>query len=133
MKSLQTPSRQNRTERARADVVVRVVVVVAGMLLASGCGSQPQLSPANRHVARTLRTAVSAKNPQWLETNAKLIEEQHAAAKLSEEEYAALKRIIDQARAGDWAGAKAAVDKLEQAQAPTAEELEQVKGARPQP
>jgi len=90
-------------------------------LLGSGCSRPPQIGQENRRLIGSLRTAVAARNTDWLDQNAGLVEERHTQGSLAEDQYAALKSIIDQARAGNWVDAATAVTRLSKAQQPTGE------------
>lgn len=109
----------------------RYTFLALGLLLLSGCGGQPQVAPANRHLLESLRTAVSAQRSDWLEANAKLLDEQHAAGKLGDTEFTTLQAIIAEAREGRWAEADARVTKLAAGQRVTAEDLSRLKAQRP--
>ena len=92
----------------------------------TGCGP-PAVAPGNRELVGSLRTAVSAKNTEWLEANAKLVDERREKGELSDAELAEFSTIIQAARAGDWAAAQKQVIALEKAFRPTPEELERAK------
>jgi len=99
--------------------------LMAVAILAAGCG-HPQASPLNRPLIASLRTAVSTQNPEWLERNASIIDERHAAGELSEEERDAFQTIIGLARDGQWEEAEQRLIALQKAQRPTAAEVQQV-------
>jgi len=107
-----TPSKQN----------CLLLVLLALAVTVAGCGP-PQASPPNRQLIASLRTALSAQNPEWLEKNAKILEERRAAGQTSEEEFAAFQAIIQQARAGQWKEAERQVMAFQKAQRPTDEEV----------
>lgn len=92
------------------------------LVVASGCGRQPQVGPLNRDLLVSLATAVSAREPEWLDRNERRIQEQHDAGQMTEAEYRTFRTILDQARSGDWSGAEAAVYALRDGQEPTAED-----------
>jgi hypothetical protein len=99
-----------------------VVVLVALALCVQGCGP-PQAAPQNRQLIASLRTALSAQNPDWLEQNATILEQRRAAGEVSEDELAAFQAIIEQARAGQWKEAEAQAIAFQKAQRPTREEM----------
>jgi hypothetical protein len=73
----------------------------------SGCGGEPtQREVQNARAFEALLTAVSLKNAQEVERDAKLIEERHTAGELSEGNYREIEKIIEKARAKDWAAAE---------------------------
>ena len=80
----------------------QIVLLVA---VIGGCSAQPQISKANVKLVAKLRTAVAAKKPDWLNSAAKQIDEQHRDGKLSEDEYKALEPIVSDARQGHWSEA----------------------------
>jgi hypothetical protein len=102
---------------------------LAGLVLAiaAGCSGQPQVARNNRRLIESLQTAVSAKKTDWLEENARVIQERHAAGELSQAELASFQKIIDTARAGDWSQAQQDVFALGEAQRPTADDLERLR------
>jgi hypothetical protein len=107
---------------------------VAGCLFAlvvmlAGCG-YPVAEPANMELISSLRTALSARNDQWLDENEKIVEQRREAGEMGDEPYAAFRGIIDQARAGDWAGAEHASVDFQRAQRPTPEQIEQMRRIR---
>jgi hypothetical protein len=91
----------------------------------------PQIAAANRQLVASLRTAVSARNKQWLEINAQLVNERHKQQTLSDAEFEVLQAIISQARGGDWQGAEKRLIKLSKAQRVTDEDRQRLK--QPQP
>ncbi len=100
--------------------------LLTGLAVAAGCGP-PQVGPGNYKLVAGLRTAISARRIDWLETTAKLASERHAAGELNDEQFAALESIIAQGRQGHWEQAESEVVRLSKAQRPTAEEIEQLK------
>lgn len=96
-------------------------IMILGVVLA-GCNRPPQLGAQNRRLLESLKTAVMAKNADWLEENARLIETRQKEGGLHEEEYRALASIIREARANNWSGAQDEVMRLAKAQAPVPEE-----------
>lgn len=107
--------------RARRLVFLGVPMLAAAAI---GCGHEPQVSDANREIVVSLATAVSTRNPDWIDSNARLIEKQRTDGQCSDAEYEAFQNIIAQTRAGDWEAAEAAAYALRDAQKPTAEDLE---------
>ena len=101
-------------------------LIVLAWTLVSGCGRYPQVSVDNREIIISLATAISAQNSTWLEQNARLIESRKAEGKLSGAEFATFSAIIAQARAGQWKAATDAVYALRDAQAPTADDRQNV-------
>jgi hypothetical protein len=72
-----------------------------------GCGGEPsEREVKNAQAFEALLTAVSLKNPHELESDAKLIDERHAAGDLSDENHNQLAEIINKARAKDWHAAQ---------------------------
>jgi len=79
----------------------RLVVLAVLAIWIGGCGP-PQASPQNRQLIASLRTALSSPNPDWLEQNAKILEDRRAAGQASEAEFAAFQAIIAKAQEGQW-------------------------------
>ncbi len=86
------------------------------LLLGMGCHRPPQIGQENRRLITSLRTAVAAHKVDWLDLNARAINDRYEAGSLSGEQYAALKSIIDHAREGNWADAELEVNQLAKAQ-----------------
>jgi hypothetical protein len=95
-------------------------------LLASGCGGPPQVAHDHRRLVLSMATAVSARNPEWLEANAKIVDDLRGQGKLSAAEDAAFSSILTKARSGDWDAAREEAYGLRDAQEPTAETSEAV-------
>jgi hypothetical protein len=81
----------------------------------TGC-SKPQVGAEHVELISSLRTAASAQNPQWLETNAETIEGLHASGELDDEAHASFRAIIEAGRAGDWETAESRAISLQKAQ-----------------
>jgi hypothetical protein len=72
-----------------------------------GCGGEPtQREVKNAQAFEALLTAVSLKNENEVEGDAKLIEERYASGAISEAKYRELSEIIAKARAKDWSAAE---------------------------
>lgn len=99
------------------------------LVVAGGC-FYPVAEPINMELISSLRTALSARNEEWLKVNADIVEERHASGEMRDDEYAAFKGIIDQARAGQWAEAEKATLKFQRAQRPTREQIDEVRKVR---
>jgi len=84
----------------------------------AGCSRPPQIPSDSQGLIGSLRTAVSAHRKDWLEANAKLVEEKHAQNKLSNEQYQEFKSIIALGREGKWSDAENESLRLEKAQQP---------------
>jgi hypothetical protein len=109
--------------RSRAGIGTATACGLALALATWGCQRPPQVAVHNREIVVALATAVSARNNEWLEANARLIEQRRTEKQLSDAEYASLKAIVARARAGDWKSAEEAVYALRDAQEPTPEDL----------
>ena len=103
-------------------IAVALFLAGGGMVLL-GCGP-PRVAPTNLRLTSSLRTAISARQTEWLEQNITAIEARKSAGEMSEAEYAAFQAIIAQAKAGQWEAAEKAVIRLQKAQRPTAEQVE---------
>lgn len=90
----------------------------------AGCSRPQASSPENLHLIGSLRTAISARNPQWLEDNSKVLEARHAAGKMAEAEYEEFRSIIATAKDGRWEAAEQEVIKFVKSQRATAEQVE---------
>lgn len=99
----------------------RTLVSLCTMLLLMfgwiGCGG-PQLKPQNLQLSAALRTAISARNVEWLEKNEAIVEQRYADGMMSEAEYEAFRSIIDKAKQGQWEAAEQETLALQKAQRP---------------
>lgn len=89
-------------------------LALLGMSL--GCSRPPAVQFDHLPLIMSLRTACSARNPDWLAGVKKAVDERHAAAKMSDEEYQHFQKLIAQAQAGEWEAAERACLQFEQAQ-----------------
>ena len=81
-------------------------LVVALMILLTGCGEPSVRELENRRELEALLTAVSLKNTKELDRDAKRIDDRHISGELSDSSYTILQAIVKKAQAGDWAGAE---------------------------
>ncbi|WP_165225298.1 hypothetical protein [Aquisphaera insulae] len=100
-----------------------LILALALSLVLGGCGGPPQVAADNREIITSLATAVSARNSEWLESNARLIEKRRAEGHVSDAEHQVFSAIVAKARSGDWPAAERDAYALREAQAPTAEDL----------
>ena len=115
----------NRSWRSRLG---RAVVTALGLvLLGSGCGGYPQVSGEHRRLVLSLATAVSARNPVWLEANARIVDDLRGQGRLSAAEDEVFSSIVARARSGDWYSATEEAYALRDSQEPTAESSEAVR------
>jgi len=117
--------REDDMTTKRSGVPIAWLATVTLALLVVGCGP-PQAAPQNRQLITSLRTAISARNSQWLERNAEVLEERRAAGNVSDEEYETFQAIIDEAKAGKWDDAEQDAIAFQKAQRPTDEEIDSV-------
>ena len=103
----------------------RLAAMLAGLLLVVGCGGT-QMQPGNQRLTSSLRTAVSARNTQWLEQNVTVIEQRRREGQLTDEEYEALTPVVALARAGKWQEAEEAVVELQKSQRPSQEQVDEL-------
>ena len=84
-----------------------LIVGLSARVASWGCGGEPSRREVdNARAFEALLTAVSLKNEQQLERDARTIDERHASGELSDGKYRELGEIIGRARAKDWAGAE---------------------------
>ena len=91
-----------------------------------GCGRPQASSLDNQQLIGSLRTAISARNAQWLEENAKVLEERRTAGNVADAEYEEFQAIIAMAKEGRWEAAEREVIKFLESQRPTQEQTERV-------
>ncbi len=94
-------ARRSGAHPARSALVAAMVVALAGC---SGEPSERELK--NRRELEALLTAVSLKDKEELDRDARRIEDRRASGELSEAPYRTLREIIAKARAGDWGAAE---------------------------
>lgn len=99
------------------------IVLCAGIALLGACGP-PRVAPDNLRLTSSLRTAISARQTEWLEQNITAIEARKTAGEMSDTEYNAFQSIIAQAKAGNWEAAEREVIRLQKAQRPTKEQID---------
>ncbi len=81
-------------------------LILVGLSGPFGCGGEPSLREIrNAQAFEALLTAVSLRNVQEVERDAKRIDQRHDAGELSDGNYQSLSAIIAKARAKDWGGA----------------------------
>lgn len=106
----------------------RCIVAIVSLVIAPcvpGCGG-PQAGAENVELISSMRTAVSAQNPEWLEANVKVINERHAAGQLSDAAYKTFQAIITKAQAGEWKAAEQDAIAFQKAQRPTGEQVQRL-------
>ena len=106
-------------------VVGRWLAAVWVLSVILGCG-KPQTAPQNRELISSLRTAVNTQNAEWLEKNAKIVEERYSADQMTDAEYEEFQAIIGKARDGKWEEAERETIAFQKVQRPTHEEIERV-------
>lgn len=99
----------------------QLLVLFVLSLAWTGCGP-PQVAHDERRLVESLLSAVSTRNPAWLDENVAAIEQRRGAGTLSEAASRAFGEIIDLARAGQWDKAESRAFDLRDAQRPTAED-----------
>lgn len=99
--------------------------LLLALLVFVGCG-QAKIQPDNLRLTASLRTALSTKNPEWLQQNVDAIEARRTVGQMNDDEYDAFQGIIAQAKAGEWEAAEHAAVRLQKAQRPTAEQLDKL-------
>ena len=94
---------------------VWAIILLAGICV-NGCQRGPQIDSQNRRLLESLKTAVMAKNPDWLKKNVEKIDALHKDGKLSEPEYEALQEMIREAQGGNWSIATEKIQQLAKGQ-----------------
>jgi hypothetical protein len=113
----------------RPNVLLSCCVLLT-FCVVSGCSRAPQVSASNRKLLEALQTAVSAKEPQWLEKVVKHVSDRRAKNEMTDAEYNAISRIAKKAEAGDWKSALKDVFALSEAQRPLPEDLAMLKNQK---
>jgi hypothetical protein len=104
--------------------LIRLTVVLT--LLAAGCGGPPQVARSHRRLVESMLTAVSTRNPQWVDENARLVESLHEKGELTPAEHEAFTMILATARAGNWDRAEELAYDLRGAQRVTQDDIDQL-------
>jgi hypothetical protein len=102
-----------------------VLALLLGAAALAGC-SRPQVEPDNLHLIASLRTALSARNTQWLQQNAELINERHRQGKLSDKAHREFVAIIEKAEHGNWQEAEEDTLAFQRAQRPSDDQVQRV-------
>jgi Sec-independent protein translocase protein TatA len=92
--------------------------VAAALFVIIGCSSEPVIAKGNVKLIGKLKTAIGAKQTDWLEATAKQIDDAHQQGKVSDGEYAALEPIVADGRQKHWDDANSGLDRLIKAQSP---------------
>ena len=130
--STKTTVSTKTTQRRWAPTWTPALLLGAVLLPAGGCNRPPQAAPANQRLISSLRTALSAQKPDWLEQNVTEIESRKTAGQMSDVEYQAFQAIIAKAKAGQWREAEEDAVEFQKAQRPTQEQIDRLpKAANP--
>jgi len=111
---------------SRRPKLLALTAIALGFLLLPGCG-YPAAAEDNMELITSLRTALSARNPKWLDENDAVIEKRHNEGQMGDDEYAAFKKIVERARAGEWQESERSCMAFQRAQRPTPEQIERVR------
>jgi hypothetical protein len=84
----------------------------------AGCGKKTPEPPQTLHMIAGVRTAVSAKNPDWLAQWKAKAEQARNADQLSAETAESLDEIFQLAESGDWDAANDAIIRLQKSRTP---------------
>jgi type IV pilus biogenesis protein CpaD/CtpE len=87
-------------------------------LLLAGCAKKTPETPETLQMIAGVRTAVSAKNPEWLRQWKAKIEQAGEANQLTEETSTALQGVVELAESGDWDSANRKIIRLQRSRAP---------------
>ncbi len=77
-------------------------------LLFPGCSAPTEVERGNRRVVDAILTAIAMKNTNWLDDDAKLVEQRYLDGQLTDDEYEQLSSVIEIAKTGDWQAAEKA-------------------------
>lgn len=83
-------------------VVGLVAAVAVGILVYRWWNRPPALEYDNLRYIQLLATAVSARNPQWLERVDDAVQQRRAEGQMSDAEFDSLQQIIAMAEGGAW-------------------------------
>jgi hypothetical protein len=96
----------------------RAVLLVAALtcVALAGCARPPAVQHDHLSLIMSLRTACSARNPEWLAGVKRAVTERHTSGQMTDKERDHFVQLINQAEAGEWSTAERACLKFEQAQ-----------------
>ena len=92
------------------------VLLLVGIWLVSWWRTPPAVEFDNLKYIQLLRTAVSARNPEWLGKVASAVDQRLASGTMSSSEHAHFASLIAMARGGEWKEADVACFRFEEAQ-----------------
>lgn len=90
---------------AKTLALVAVLLTLAVVPLVRWWLRPPVVAQRNLRYLPLLRTAISARNAQWLDGVNRAVDQQHSAGALGDDERRHFEKIIATARDGDWARA----------------------------
>lgn len=97
-----------------------------GLAALVGCGGGPTVEPDHQRLLASLRTAISARNADWLQQNVDLIAAEHEQQKMSDEVRAAFDEVVALAREQEWAEAEERLVAWQMSQSPTEQQQARV-------
>jgi hypothetical protein len=77
-------------------------ILIALAAISAGCSGPTEVDRDNRRLVDAVLTAITMKNANWLEDDAKLADQRNLAGQLCDDDYEELSAVIEIARAGDW-------------------------------
>jgi hypothetical protein len=83
-------------------LLLSVLSVMLLSLLAVGCSRAPVVQYHNLKLVSSLRTALSARNTEWLDGTGDAVEARRSAGEMDEAECAHFNALIEAARRGEW-------------------------------
>ncbi|QDU26473.1 hypothetical protein ETAA8_15510 [Anatilimnocola aggregata] len=92
------------------------VVLCCILSLVAGCARPPAVQYDHLPLISSLRTACSARNPEWLAGVKRAVDQRHTEGKMTAVERDHFEVLIAQAEGGEWEAAERACLKFEQAQ-----------------
>lgn len=88
-----------------------------GLLLGiTACSRPPAVEQDHLSLVASLRTALSARNAEWLAGVSRAVEQHRADGKMSSDVHAHFRQLIEQAQSGQWEAAERACLDFERAQ-----------------
>jgi hypothetical protein len=96
------------------------LLIFAVLAAAIGCG-EPQVAPGNLRLTMALRTALSARQSEWLAACREQVETRRQAGEMSDDEYVRFQTIFTAAADGNWEAAERDVVRWQKGQRPPAQ------------
>lgn len=90
------------------------LLILLALILVCGCGEKIPEPPETLQMIAGVRTAVSAKNPDWLAQWKAKAEQAQQAKQVSAETMTSLAEVFELGESGDWEAANRKITRLQE-------------------